>query len=150
MRGGGELGSCRVSDNEKVVHRSPNKLWRSHFILLLFLLHGTEFRVVFSSTEGFGTEFRDFLFRGTTGIPSEITICSVYSVFRGINFLSEIPNPNHGPELSPSRIPVPDFARSASALAVSMLHKSQLLGLIFQNPFKKCTKHTIVHKYLQT
>jgi hypothetical protein len=52
-----------------------------------------EFRVVFSSAEGFGTEFRDFLFRGTTGIPSEITICSVYSAFRGIIFWSEIPNP---------------------------------------------------------
>ncbi len=65
--------------------------------LLLFLFHGTEFRVVFSSAEGFGTEFQDFLFRGTTGIPSEINICSVYSVFRGIIFLSEIPNPkqNH-------------------------------------------------------
>jgi hypothetical protein len=62
--------------------------------LLLYLCHGTEFRVVFSSAEGFGTEFRDFLFRGTTGIPSEITICSVYSVFRGIVFLSEIPNPS--------------------------------------------------------
>ncbi len=75
--------------------------------LLLFLFHGTEIRVAFSSTEGFGTEFRvvvssaegfgtefrDFLFRGTAGIPSEITICSVYSVFRGIIFLSEIPNP---------------------------------------------------------
>jgi hypothetical protein len=61
--------------------------------LLLFLFHGTDFRVVFSFAEGFGTEFRDFLFRGTTGIPSEITICSVYSVFRGIIFLSEIPNP---------------------------------------------------------
>ncbi len=61
--------------------------------LLLFLFHGTEFRVIFSSAEGFGTEFWDFLFRGTTGIPSEITICSVYSVFRDINFLSEIPNP---------------------------------------------------------
>jgi hypothetical protein len=36
--------------------------------------------------EGFGTEFRDFLFRGTTGIPSEITISSVYSVVRGIIF----------------------------------------------------------------
>jgi hypothetical protein len=35
-----------------------------------------------------------FLFRGTDGIPSEITICSVYSVFRGIIFLSEIPNTN--------------------------------------------------------
>jgi hypothetical protein len=62
---------------------------------LYFLVHGTVFRVVFSSAEGFGTEFRDFLFRGTTGIPSEITICSVYSVFRGIIFLSEIPNPSH-------------------------------------------------------
>jgi hypothetical protein len=61
--------------------------------LLLFLVHGTEFRVVFSSEEGFGTEFREFLFRGTAGIPSEITTCSVYSVFRGIIFLSEIPNP---------------------------------------------------------
>jgi hypothetical protein len=61
--------------------------------MLLFLVHGTEFRVVFSSAEGFGTEFRDFLFRGIAGIPSEITLCSVYSVFRGIIFLSEIPNP---------------------------------------------------------
>jgi hypothetical protein len=61
--------------------------------LFLYLVHGTEFRGVFSSPEGFGTEFRDFLFHGTTGIPSEITICSVYSVFRGIIFLSEIPNP---------------------------------------------------------
>jgi hypothetical protein len=60
--------------------------------LLLFLFYGTEFRAVFSSAEGFGTEFRSFLFRGTAGIPSEITICSVYSVFRGIIFLSEIPN----------------------------------------------------------
>ncbi len=50
-------------------------------------------RVIFSSAEGFRTEFRDFLFRGTTGIPSEITICSDYSVFCGIIFLSEIPNP---------------------------------------------------------
>jgi hypothetical protein len=55
--------------------------------------HGTEFGVVFSSAEGFGTEFREFLFRGTAGIPSELTISSVYSVFRGIIFLSEIPNP---------------------------------------------------------
>jgi hypothetical protein len=61
--------------------------------MLLFLFHGTEFRVVFSSVEGFGTEFRRFLFRGTAGIPSEISICSDYSFFRGIIFLSEIPNP---------------------------------------------------------
>jgi hypothetical protein len=60
--------------------------------LLLFLFHGTELRIVFSSAEGFGREFKDFLFRGTTRILSEITICLVYSVFRGIIFLSEIPN----------------------------------------------------------
>ena len=66
--------------------------------LLLFLFHGTEFRDVFSSAEGFGTEFRDFLFRGTAGIPSEITICSVYSVFLGIIFLWEIPNPMQQPQ----------------------------------------------------
>ncbi len=61
----------------------------------LFLFNGTEFRVVFSFAEGFGTEFRGFLFGGTAGIPSEITICSVYSVFRGIIFLSVIPNPSN-------------------------------------------------------
>jgi hypothetical protein len=31
---------------------------RNSVSLLLFLFHGTEFRVVFSSLEGFGTEFR--------------------------------------------------------------------------------------------
>jgi hypothetical protein len=67
--------------------------------MLLFLFHGTEFRVVFSPATRFGTEFRDFLFRGTAGIPSEITLCSVYSVFRGIIFLSEIPNPTYGGDL---------------------------------------------------
>ncbi len=77
---------------------------QNYGILLLFLFHGTEFRVIFFSAEGFGTEFRDFLFRGTTGIPSEITICSVYSVFRGIIFLSEIPNPTP-PTSSPSPPP---------------------------------------------
>ena len=64
--------------------------------IFYFLLNGTEFRVLFSSAEGFGTEFRDFLLRGTTGIPLEITSCSVDSVFRGIIFLSEIPNPRGG------------------------------------------------------
>jgi hypothetical protein len=110
------------------------------------LLHEKEFRVVFSSAEWFGTEFRQFasildprygilscvlfrrrvrnrvmgvyfyfcsternselfslprkgserncfLFHGTTGIPLEITICSVYSVFRGIIFCRKFPTP---------------------------------------------------------
>ncbi len=60
------------------------------------MVYGTEFRVVFSSAEGFGTEFREYLFRGTVGIPSEITICSVNSVFRGNIILSKIPNPRCG------------------------------------------------------
>jgi hypothetical protein len=37
-----------------------------------------------------------FVFRGTAGIPPELTICSVYSVFRGKFFLSEIANPSTG------------------------------------------------------
>jgi hypothetical protein len=118
-------------------------------VYFYFLLHGKEFRVVFSSAEWFGTEFREFasilfprnripscgLFRRRVwnrimwvcfnfwfternselfSLPrkgsernseifcsaeqpellSEITICSVYSVFRRIFFLSEIPNPS--------------------------------------------------------
>jgi hypothetical protein len=37
--------------------------------LLLFWFHGTEFGVVFSSVDGFGTEFRELSVRGTAGIP---------------------------------------------------------------------------------
>ncbi len=85
--GGGGGWSCGMRSRQWGQLYTGNKLWRSNFILLLFLLHGTELRVVFFSAEGFGTEFRDFLFRGTTGIPSEITICSV---FRGIIFLFPI------------------------------------------------------------
>ena len=41
--------------------------------LLLFLLHGTEFRVVFSSAEGFGMEFSGYasIFGLRDGIPDE-------------------------------------------------------------------------------
>jgi hypothetical protein len=40
--------------------------------LLLFLFHGTEFRVVFSSAKGFGREFREYasIFVPRNGIPS--------------------------------------------------------------------------------
>jgi hypothetical protein len=86
------------------VFSSAEGFGQNYGILLLFLFHGTEFRVIFSSAKGFGTEFRDFLFRGTAGIPSEITICSVYSVFRGIIFLSEIPNPSQIPEDNLTRL----------------------------------------------
>jgi hypothetical protein len=45
------------------------------------------------SRNGSERNSESFLFRGTAGIPSELTICSVNSVFRGIIILSEIANP---------------------------------------------------------
>ncbi len=85
-------------------------------------IHGAEFRVVFSSVEGVRTEFREFasIFVPQYRIPSifllcrmvrngisrffcameqpefraDKTNCSIYSVFRGIIFLSEIANPS--------------------------------------------------------
>ncbi len=48
----------------------------------------TKFWVFISSSE------RKFLFRGTSWIPPEQTNCFVYSVSRGIIFLSEIANPS--------------------------------------------------------
>jgi hypothetical protein len=81
---------CCMERNFELCSLPRNGSERNSENLHLFWFHGTKFRV---SAEGLGTEFRDFPFRGTTGIPSEITICSVYSVFRGIIFLSEIPSP---------------------------------------------------------
>ncbi len=53
--------------------------------------------------------YENILFRGTAGIPPEQTNCSVYSVFRGIIFLSEIANPRlsywcHGDEASRNEV----------------------------------------------
>ena len=87
---------CSTERNSKLFSLPRKDSELNSASMLLFLFHGSEFRVAFSSAEGFGTEFREFLFRGTAGIPSEITICSVNSVFRGIIFLSEIPNPMYG------------------------------------------------------
>ncbi len=98
--------------------------WNSES-LLLFRFHRTDFRVVFSSAEGFGRESLEFasifcsternselfslprkgsernsvsfLFRGTAGIPPEIIICSVYSVFRGIIFCRKFPTDSAKP-----------------------------------------------------
>ncbi len=104
----------------KSVFSLRNVLWQNSESLLLFLFHGTEFPVVFSSVEWFEQNFESlllvfcstaqnsehfslpencsernfesFLFRGTAGMPPEQTKCSVYSVFHGIIFLSEIAN----------------------------------------------------------
>jgi hypothetical protein len=64
--------------------------------LLLFLFQGTEFQAFFSSAECCGTEFREF------SVPQQLVLeqtnCSAYSVFRRINFLSEIANPTSNPD----------------------------------------------------
>jgi hypothetical protein len=62
--------------------------------LLLFLFHCRKFRTFLCFTKWFGADSESFLFRRTAGIPPEQTNCSVYSVFRGIIFLSEIANPS--------------------------------------------------------
>ncbi len=52
--------------------------------MLLFLFHGTEFRVFSLPRKGSERNSERFLFCGTAGITLEMIICSVYSVFRGI------------------------------------------------------------------
>ncbi len=64
--------------------------------LLIFLFHGTEFLVFFFSAEGFGTEFRGISVPRNNWNSVGITIFSVYSVFRGIIFLSENSEPYLG------------------------------------------------------
>ncbi len=88
---------CSTERNSELFSLPRKGSERNSASMLLVLFHGTEFRVVFSSTEWFGTEYQEFLFRGTAGIRSEITICSVNSVFRGILFFGEIPNPTRLP-----------------------------------------------------
>jgi hypothetical protein len=58
-----------------------------------------------------------FLFCGTAGIPSEITICSSYSIFRGIIFLSEIPDPSSDPSWYHSEEVQTFFGMSAYTLS---------------------------------
>ncbi len=48
-------------------------------------------QVFFSSAEGLEQNSESFLFRGKAGIPSEIPICSVYSVFCIIIFCRKFP-----------------------------------------------------------
>jgi hypothetical protein len=70
------LVSCRVlfyTERKYELFSLPrNGLERNFENLRLFLVQGTEFQVVFSSAEGFGTEFREYasIFVPRNGIPS--------------------------------------------------------------------------------
>jgi hypothetical protein len=102
---GTEIPSC-FSSAEGSEGNSESLLW--------FLFHRTEFRVVFSSAEGFGTEFREWNSIGKT-------ISSVYPVFRGITFLSEIPNPRQLVTLTPAVLQlstIPVVARVVISLPI--------------------------------
>jgi hypothetical protein len=68
--------------------------WNSESMLLQYFCSTERNSELYSlPRKGSERNSESFLFRGTARIPSEITICSVYSVFRGIILLSEIPNP---------------------------------------------------------
>jgi hypothetical protein len=70
------LVSCCVffytERNSELISLPRNGSERNSESLLLFLFHGTEFRVIFSSAKGFGTEFREYgsIFDPRNGIPS--------------------------------------------------------------------------------
>ncbi len=63
--------------------------------LLLFCSMEQNFEHFSPMRNGLERNSDSFLFRGTAGIPPELIICSIFSVFRRIHviFLSEIPNP---------------------------------------------------------
>jgi hypothetical protein len=80
--------------------------------LLLFSFHGTEFRVVFSSAEGFGTEFREFSVpRNSRNSVGNNHLFRLFRLPRN-NFLSEIPNPTgtrtHASHINGCNGPVPE------------------------------------------
>ncbi len=86
---------CSTERNSELFSLTRNVSERNSERLLLILFHGTEFWAIFSYAEQFGTEFREFLFRGTAGIPPEQTNCSVSSVFHGIIFCRKLPTLVH-------------------------------------------------------
>ncbi len=69
---------CCTEMNSELCSLPRNDSERNSGNLHLIWLHGTEFRVVFSSAEGFGTELWEFasIFVPRNGIPS-------YFLFRG-------------------------------------------------------------------
>jgi hypothetical protein len=126
--------------------------------LLLFLFHGKEFPAFSSSRNSSERNSESFLFRGTAGIQLEQTNCSVYSVFRGIIFLSEIANPTLYPwtfwnstsvlptplpSLVPAVLPPPLpplFHPSSLLYSLPLFHPSALLNFLpLFYPFFYCS-----------
>jgi hypothetical protein len=69
-------------------HKGYWKYTKIRQILFIILLNASE-----QERNGSEKNFESFLFHGTAGNLPEQTICFVYSVFRTVNFGSEIPNP---------------------------------------------------------
>ncbi len=68
---------CSTLRNSELFFPPEKGSERNYGSLLLFLFHGTEFRVVISSAEGFGTELWEFasIFVPQNGIPSCFLFC---------------------------------------------------------------------------
>ncbi len=94
-----------------------------------------------------------FLFCWTAGIPSEQTIYFVYSIFRGIIFLSEIPNPSQNiinPQHKCNSTNI--FRDQQNAVAMEPLnHTSCLSQASYPTryvPDSKCPRHEVRDSYV--
>jgi hypothetical protein len=99
--------------------RKPSEEWLRQNSKSSFYFCSTERNSELFSLLVKGSEWNSesCLFCGTAGIPSEITICSGYSIFRGIIFLSEIPDPSSDPSCYPSEEVRTVFGMSAYTLS---------------------------------
>ena len=79
--------------NSKLVSLPLNGLEQNSKCLLLFCSTERNSELFSLPRNGSERNSESFLFHGTAGIPPEQTNCSVYFVFRGIIFWSEIANP---------------------------------------------------------
>ncbi len=84
---------CFTERNSELFSLPPKGSEGKSESLLLFLFNGKEFRDVSPSAEGFGTEFPGLSVQRNSLNSVGNNHCSVYSVFRGIIFLPEIPKP---------------------------------------------------------
>jgi hypothetical protein len=90
----------------------------------------------------------NFPFRGTAGIPAEQTICSVYSVFRGIIFLSEIANPSSKAfikERGAEVLKIPSHLKDLLAIRILIAKSTHQLHTVVgngvMNKFRTCSQY---------
>jgi hypothetical protein len=99
--------------------------------MLLFCFHGTEFRVVFSSEEGFGMEFREVsVSRNSLNSIENNHLFWLFCLPRNY-FLSEILNPNPDQDLDTDPDPVPNQGFLGLAIFISNIRREHYFFLFF-------------------